>query len=81
MDRFINQNLEILIEEQFDSTNADNNENFVLGRLYCQAPEIDGATVISETGFKDSRIKMKPGNLVMCKIISRRGFDLEARLI
>jgi ribosomal protein S12 methylthiotransferase len=72
MDRFINQNLEILIEEQFDSTN---DERFILGRLYCQAPEIDGAAVISCTDFKN----ITPGNLAPCKVISRRNFDLEAR--
>ena len=81
MDRFINQNLEVLIEEQFDSTNNENDERFILGRLYCHAPEIDGAVVIagSETDFKNNRVNEKLGNLVPCKVISRRGFDLEAR--
>jgi ribosomal protein S12 methylthiotransferase len=77
MDRFINKNLEVLIEEQFDSINANNNENFILGRLFCQAPEIDGATVIADAEFK----VMSPGDLVQCKVISRRGFDLEAKLL
>jgi ribosomal protein S12 methylthiotransferase len=83
MDRFINQNLEALIEEQFDSTNINNDERFILGRLYCHAPEVDGAAVItcSKTDFKNSRINEKIGNLVPCKIISRLGFDLEARLL
>jgi ribosomal protein S12 methylthiotransferase len=81
MDRFINKTLEVLIEEQFDSTNSDNNENFILGRLYCQAPEIDGATVITGTDFKNNSINEKLGNLVRCKVISRRGFDLEAQLL
>jgi ribosomal protein S12 methylthiotransferase len=83
MDRFINQNLEVLIEEHFDSTNTNNNENFILGRLYCQAPEIDGATVITgdETESKNNRKNKELGDLVMCKVISRRGFDLQARFL
>jgi ribosomal protein S12 methylthiotransferase len=83
MDRFINQNLEILIEEQLDSANVNNDENFILGRLYCQAPEIDGATVIAcnETDLKNSRINDKLGHLIPCKVISRRGFDLQAQLL
>jgi ribosomal protein S12 methylthiotransferase len=83
MDRFIDCNLEVLIEEQFDSANVNNDERFILGRLYCQAPEIDSATVITcnETDLKNSRINEKTGNLVPCKVISRRGFDLEARLL
>jgi hypothetical protein len=34
----------------------------------------------SEKDFKNSRINEKLGNLAPCKVISRRGFDLEARL-
>jgi ribosomal protein S12 methylthiotransferase len=71
MERFVGQNLEVLIEEQFDS---DNDESFILGRLYCQAPEIDGATVIIGSD-------RKPGALVPCKVIARRGFDLTAQLL
>jgi ribosomal protein S12 methylthiotransferase len=71
MERFVGQNLEVLIEEQFDS---DNDERFILGRLYCQAPEIDGATVITDSD-------RKPGDFVPCKVTARRGFDLTAQLL
>jgi ribosomal protein S12 methylthiotransferase len=81
MERFVSQNLDVLIEEQIDSTagaDNENGENFWLGRLYCQAPEIDGAAVIvkSETGKSNPQ----PGTFVKCKVISRRGFDLEVRI-
>jgi ribosomal protein S12 methylthiotransferase len=84
MDRFAGQNLEVLIEEQIsaddtcnDST-AEDCENLWLGRLYCHAPEIDGAAVITggEAGMKD----LQEGSLVKCKVIARRGFDLEVRV-
>jgi ribosomal protein S12 methylthiotransferase len=71
MDRFTGRTLDILIEEQIDGD--DDNETFLLGRLYCQAPDIDGSTVILGE-------KIKAGVLAPCKIIARRGFDLEARL-
>jgi ribosomal protein S12 methylthiotransferase len=69
MDRFVNTTLDVLIEEQID-------EEFALGRLYCQAPEIDGAAVI--TGNEANE---KMGSLVSCKVLTRRGFDLEVKLI
>ena len=77
MDRFTDLTLDVLIEEQFISEADKNEENLWLGRLYCQAPEIDGAAVIiSEKEAKD----LKPGTLTQCKVIARRGFDLEVRV-
>ena len=75
MERFEGQNLSVLIEEQVDE--------FYLGRLYCQAPDIDGAAVIvgSGAGANDNGEtegkKLQLGTLVPCKVIARRGFDLE----
>ena len=76
MERFTGQMLEILIEERIDGEDA---ENFLLGRLYCQAPEIDGAAVIADSGadVKSPQI----GKLTKCKVIGRRGFDLEVKLL
>jgi ribosomal protein S12 methylthiotransferase len=76
MDRFTGQTLEILIEEQIDS--AAGEENFWLGRLYCQAPDIDGAAVIAG---ETTGISPQLGNFFSCKVIARRGFDLEVRLL
>jgi ribosomal protein S12 methylthiotransferase len=72
MERFVGQNLDILLEEQFSGTVEDGeNENLWLGRLFCHAPEVDGAAVLTNAG-----LEAKPGNVAYCKVIARRGFDL-----
>ena len=81
MERFVGQTLDVLIEERFengDSGTADDEESLWLGRLYCQAPEVDGAAVI--TGGPGFHGELKPGVLVPGAIIARRGFDLEVAL-
>jgi len=74
MDRFTGQNLHVLIEEQFITEADKNEENLWLGRLYCQAPEIDGTAVIVSGNDKNN---IQLGTLVRCKVTARRGFDLE----
>jgi ribosomal protein S12 methylthiotransferase len=76
MERFTGQTLEVLIEERID---GEDTENFWLGRLYCQAPEIDGAAVIAESGAEGKSPQI--GKLAKCKVIARRGFDLEVKLL
>ena len=86
MERFIGQTMEVLIEEKItsgsdrDISNIDKDEelkeNIWLGRLYCQAPDIDGAAVITG-GDKN----FQQGMLIPCKVINRRGFDLEVRSV
>ena len=71
MDRFTDLTLDILIEEQID--------NFYLGRLYCQAPDIDGAALIANSSAHNEILKL--GTIVSCKVIARRGIDLEVRVI
>lgn len=68
MERFAGETLEVLIEEQVD--------NFWLGRLYCQAPDIDGAAVIADSS--DTKT-LQTGTLVPCRVIARCGFDLEVQ--
>jgi ribosomal protein S12 methylthiotransferase len=72
MDRFTGQNLNVLLEEHFDGDDA--HENLWLGRLYCHAPEVDGAAVLTGGGTE-----LKAGEIVPCTVIARRGFDLEVR--
>jgi ribosomal protein S12 methylthiotransferase len=76
MERFIGKTLEALLEERFANTasaDADNdNEVIWLGRLYCHAPEIDGTAVIVNADKMPTA-----GTLALCKVIARRGFDLE----
>jgi len=75
MERFTGRTLEVLIEEHIDSNAAE--ETFWLGRLYCQAPDIDGATVLAGA----AEIKPQLGDIVPCKVTARHWFDLEAHLI
>jgi len=70
MDRFVGQNLDVLLEEQFAG------EDLWLGRLYCHAPEVDGAAVVVGTG---DRAEPKAGDILPCRVVARRGFDLEVR--
>jgi ribosomal protein S12 methylthiotransferase len=76
MERFVGEELEVLIEEEI--AGGEETESFWLGRLYCQAPDIDGAAVIAESEANGKILQT--GNLVPCKVIARRGFDLEMRI-
>jgi len=77
MERFVNQNLEVLAEEEIaaSETDTEENETLWLGRLYCQASDIDGAAVIVKSEASGTNPQL--GNFMKCKIIARRGFDLE----
>ena len=80
IERFTGQTLEVLIEEKINSA-AEDGENFWLGRLYCQAPDIDGAAVIASSDIDNAwGESLRVGDFVRCKVIARRGFDLEVRL-
>jgi ribosomal protein S12 methylthiotransferase len=75
MERFLNRELEILVEEKFENPGEDPLERgLYLGRAYCQAPEVDGAVLVSCGG------PLNPGSLVRCRITGRAGIDLEGRI-
>ena len=78
MDRFVGQKLEVLIEEQVDS-DVGEDSGIWLGRLYCQAPDIDGTAVIMNSGGTENK-SLQTGVPAPCKVIARRGFDLEVRI-
>jgi len=78
MDRFIGQKLDVLIEEQIDPSDSSSDDTIWLGRLYCHAPEIDGAAVIAGRGKNKNP---QPGTLVPCRVTARRGFDLEVQVL
>jgi ribosomal protein S12 methylthiotransferase len=63
--RFVGKTFEILAEEQIKG------ENIVLGRGYFNAPDVDGVVIIHSN-------KIKPGNIVKCKIEMVNNIDLEA---
>jgi ribosomal protein S12 methylthiotransferase len=65
MDRFVGREFDALAEEA-----VDEEEGLYLGRLYCQAPEVDGAAVI------DSDRNLVPGTFVRGTVAGRAGFDL-----
>jgi ribosomal protein S12 methylthiotransferase len=57
---------------------SEGGENLWLGRLYCQAPEVDGAAIV--VSDDEAGAALKPGTLVSGRITARRGFDLEVRI-
>jgi ribosomal protein S12 methylthiotransferase len=73
MDRFVGQNLDVLFEERFSGSETETGDIW-LGRLYCHAPEVDGAAVITGT---TPETEPKAGDLLPCRVIARRGIDLE----
>jgi ribosomal protein S12 methylthiotransferase len=72
VDRFIGQNLDVLLEERFEGGEGT---PLWLGRLYCHAPEVDGAAVVTGAGME-----AKAGDVIPCKVVARRGVDLEVFL-
>jgi len=74
MDRFVGLTLDALIEEQMGGSGLTD-EDIWLGRLYCQAPEIDGCAVIA--GNDKDGAGLAAGTLVPCRVVARCGIDLE----
>ena len=72
MNRFVGLTFDVLVEERFEPL-AAGEENMYLGRLPCQAPDVDGSAVII------SPRPLEPGSLVPCKVINRAGFDLKVQ--
>jgi ribosomal protein S12 methylthiotransferase len=69
MDRFVGLGFETLVEEKIEGE-----DGLYLGRLPCQAPEVDGSAVIT------SARELVPGALVRGRVFARAGFDLEVRV-
>jgi len=87
MERFSGSDIEVLLEEKFNENSAgsvESGEIFWLGRTYFQAPDIDGSTVIvQQKSMANNKEEMnqQAGTFLKCRIIARRGFDLEAQII
>ncbi|MDR0502568.1 MAG: 30S ribosomal protein S12 methylthiotransferase RimO [Treponema sp.] len=73
MDRFVGRTLDVLTEERLESAGDSGGKDFCLGRLYCQAPDIDGTAVIAAAAVPQM------GTFTKCKVIARRGIDLEVK--
>lgn len=63
--KFVGNEYEVLIEELIEG------EDLAIGRIYAQAPEVDGLTVVMGHD-------MVPGNIYKCGITKVNGVDLEA---
>ncbi|GHT94789.1 ribosomal protein S12 methylthiotransferase RimO [Spirochaetia bacterium] len=82
MDRFVGRTMDVLVEERI-SDSPDNSspldlsaeEDIYLGRLTCQAPEVDGAAVIS------SDDTLVPGAMVRGRVVARSGVDLSVQIV
>ena len=81
MERFVGRTFAVLVEEKFEPSDEapattgglSGEDELYLGRLPCQAPEIDGAAVIL------SPKPLECGTLVSCRVSARAGFDLQVR--
>ncbi|MDR0663606.1 MAG: 30S ribosomal protein S12 methylthiotransferase RimO [Spirochaetaceae bacterium] len=69
MDRFTGRRMTALVEERLDGE-----EGVYLGRLFCQAPEVDGAAVI------ESAVPLQLGSFIQGTVLGRAGFDLRLRI-
>jgi ribosomal protein S12 methylthiotransferase len=68
LSRFIGKEVEVLIEEEVKG------KDIFLGRSYMQAPEVDGLMVVHGHN-------LKPGQLVLARVVKQNGFDLEAKQV
>jgi ribosomal protein S12 methylthiotransferase len=68
MDRLTGKVYDVLVEEKIEGE-----EGLYLGRLYCQAPEVDGAAVIHSGEGRPP----EPGTFVTCRAFARTGIDLQ----
>jgi len=63
--RFVGNTYKVLIEEVLEG------QDMAIGRIYAQAPDVDGLTVVNGSG-------MKGGSVYDCRIVRVNGVDLEA---
>lgn len=68
LERFVGKEYTVLIEEKVEG------EDLAIGRIYAEAPDVDGLTVVMGRG-------MKAGDRVRAGITRTRGVDLEGVLI
>jgi ribosomal protein S12 methylthiotransferase len=75
LDRFVGGTCDVLVEERLEA--GTQTGPLYLGRLYCQAPEVDGsAVIVPENGGEDAP---RPGTFIRGLVTGRSGFDLTVR--
>ena len=72
MERFVGRGFDVLVEEKFEAAGGET--RLYLGRLPCQAPEVDGVAVIL------SSRPLELGSKLPCRVTGRAGFDLEVQI-
>lgn len=71
----IGNNYKVLIEEIIDD--EENGAGIALGRAWFQAPEVDGACIVSyDLDDKNALDKIKPGKVVSVKVLGVTGVDV-----
>ncbi|HKM06296.1 MAG TPA: 30S ribosomal protein S12 methylthiotransferase RimO [Sphaerochaeta sp.] len=68
LEQFVGKEYDVLIEEKIEQ------EDLAIGRIYSQAPEVDGLTVVMGRN-------LIPGSVVKCGIRAVKGIDLEAVVV
>ena len=68
LEQFVGKEYDVLIEEKIEQ------EDLAIGRIYSQAPEVDGLTVVMGHN-------LVPGTVVKCGIRAVKGIDLEAVVV
>ncbi|MCL2007105.1 MAG: 30S ribosomal protein S12 methylthiotransferase RimO [Treponema sp.] len=75
IDRLVGRSSEVIVEERFEPAFDSDESALYLGRLPCQAPEVDGTAII----LTEKTLTL--GAKLPCKVIARRGFDLEVTIV
>ena len=71
----IGQTYKILIEEIIDD--AENDLGIALGRAWFQAPEVDGASIVTyELDDENALASIKPGKVITAKVVGVTGVDI-----
>ncbi len=65
LEEFVGRDCDVLVEEKVEG------EDLAIGRIYAQAPEVDGLTVVMGRG-------MESGQVYRCRIHGVNGVDLDA---
>ena len=86
LSRYVGQEFNVLVEEvvsdQAGGAEDTSAEGLAIGRAWFQAPDVDGSVVIRfDSDDKTALEAVKPGNVVLVKVLASTGVDLDARYI
>jgi len=85
LQNYVGKEYKVLVEEIIElnpEVAEDSSEGLAIGRAWFQAPDVDGTVVIRyDLDNKSEAEAVKPGNVVMVKIIASTGVDLDGRFL